>query len=155
MTRIPLERAPDPALEDRVVAALVARGLLSRRRLRPWIPAAAAVAAALIVAAGVAYWRTRNAAAPADTYVLLLNEDSTYRPAPPGGDSERVTVVARWADSLAKLGKLEVGGRLVNSELPGGLFIIRAASDSDAARIAATCPFVKWGGHIYVRRFIE
>jgi hypothetical protein len=35
------------------------------------------------------------------------------------------------------------------------LFIIRAANDSDAARIAATCPHIKYRGHIEVRRFIE
>jgi hypothetical protein len=35
------------------------------------------------------------------------------------------------------------------------LFIIRAANDSDAARIAATCPRIKYRVHIEVRRFIE
>jgi hypothetical protein len=31
--------------------------------------------------------------------------------------------------------------------------MIRAADDADAARIAASCPFTQWGGHIEVKRF--
>jgi hypothetical protein len=31
--------------------------------------------------------------------------------------------------------------------------MIRATDDADAAQIAATCPFTKWGGRIEVRRF--
>src|SRR5260370_8240539 len=80
----------------------------------------------------------------------------TYLPPPPGHLEERRAVYARWADSLARVGKLDVEGHL---EPPGnvvdGLFIIRAANDSDAARIAATCPHIKYRGHIQVRRFLQ
>jgi hypothetical protein len=152
MTDLSRERQPDPALEGRVVSALVASGLIRHRRSRVpiWL---AAAAAALLLAIG--FWRTRHVVAPGDTYVLLLYEDSSYRPAPPGHGVERIAVMSRWADSLAALGELDLGGRLVDSRRPGGLFIIRAATDSDAARIAASCPFVKWGGRVDVRRFIE
>jgi hypothetical protein len=154
MMDVPRERQPDPALEERVVSALVASGLVRRRRSRT--PVWLAAAAVLVLALGLSLWRTRHVVAPGDTYALLLYEDSTYRPSPPGRGAERVAQVARWADSLAALGKLDVGGRLVGSARPGGLFIIRATSDSDAARIAASCPFMKyWGGRVDVWRFIE
>jgi hypothetical protein len=96
------------------------------------------------------------ARAAGQTYVLLLSPGSTYLTPQPGRLEERRAEYARWADSLARVGKLDVEGHL---EPPGnvvdGLFIIRAANDSDAARIAATCPHIKYRGHIEVRRFIE
>jgi len=147
------ERPPDPALEERVVSALVAAGLVRRRRSRA--PIWLAAAAVLVLAIGFSLWRTRHTVAPGNTYVLLLYEDSTYRFAPPGHGADRLAEMSRWADSLAKRGQLDVGGHLVGSTAPGGLFIIRAKSDSDAALIAASCPHVKYGGRVEVRRFIE
>jgi hypothetical protein len=88
--------------------------------------------------------------------VLLLSPGPSYLTPAPGHLEERRAEYGRWADSLARVGKLDVEGHL---EPPGnivdGLFIIRAASDSDAARIAATCPHIKYRGHIEVRRFVE
>lgn len=153
MMDLPRERQPDPALEERVVSALAASGLIRRRRSRA--PIWLAAAAALILVIGLSVWRTRHVVAPGNTYVLLLYEDSTYHFAPPGHGTERMAELVRWADSLSSLGQLDVGGHLVGSTMPGGLFIIRAKSDADAARIAASCPFGKYGGHIDVHRFIE
>jgi hypothetical protein len=153
MMDVPRERQPDPALEERVVSALVASGLVRRRRARA--PIWLAAAAVLVLAMGLSYWRAQHVVAPGNTYVLLLYEDSTYRFAPPGQGAERVAELSRWADSLAKLGQLDLGGHLIGSRDPGGLFIIRAKSDSDAARIAASCPHRKYGGRVEVRRFIE
>jgi hypothetical protein len=116
-----------------------------------WVGAAAAAAALLVMTHP---WSP--ARATGQTYVLLLSPGSTYLTPPPGHLEERRAEYARWADSLARVGKLDVEGHL---EPPGnvvdGLFIIRAANDSDAARIAATCPHIKYRGQIEVRRFIE
>jgi hypothetical protein len=144
---------PDPALEERVVSALAAAGLIRRRpsRRAVWLIAAAII----VLAASVSWWRARHAAAPGDTYVLLVYEDSTYRFAAPGHERERVAEMARWADSLQLRGQLDLGGRLVGSTAPGGLFIIRATSAAQAGRIAASCPHRKWGGRMELRRFIE
>lgn len=154
MKDLPREMQPARALEERVVSKLVAAGLVRRRRVWPiW---AAAVAAALIVSAiGVAVLRPTHTPAQGKTYVLLLAEDSAYRPAPKGHGAERVAELARWADSLDALGKLERAGRLVGPGPIGGLFMIRAADDSAAARIAAACPFRKWGGRVVLKRFEE
>jgi hypothetical protein len=153
MTDLPRERQPDPALEARVVSTLVAAGLVRRRRAWPvWLAAAAAV---VVLAIGLSVLRSRHALAPGNTYVLLLYQDSTYRHAPPGHGAERVAELVRWADSLHAVGKLERGGHLVGPGPVGGLFLIRAANDADAARIAATCPFTKYGGRMEVKRFEE
>ena len=151
MTKLPLETPPDPTLEERVVSALVASGLVHRRRVVPvWL---IAVAAAIVLVIGVMLLRPKQTPLQGKTYVVLLYEDSTYRPAPPGHDAERVAVLARWADSLDAVGKFERAGRLRGPGPLGGLFMIRAADDADAARVAASCPFTQWGGHIEVKRF--
>jgi hypothetical protein len=151
MTNLPRETQPDSALEERVVSTLVAAGLVRRRR--GWPVWAAAAAAVIVLAFGVTMFRPTHTLAQGKTYVVLLYEDSTYRPAPAGHDAERVAVLARWADSLDTVGKFERAGRLRGPGPLGGLFMIRAADDADAARIAASCPFTQWGGHIDVKRF--
>jgi len=151
MMDLPRETPPDPALEGRVVAALVAAGLVRRRRAWPaWVAAAAAV---IVMALGVTMLRPARSPARGTTYVVLLYEDSTYRPAPAGHDPERVAVLTRWADSLKTFGEFERAGRLVGPGPLGGLFMIRAADDAEAARIAASCPFKQWGGRVEVKRF--
>jgi hypothetical protein len=147
VAELPRERQPDPALEDRVV-----RAALGRRSRWLWLGVAAAAAAALLLATHP--WSPSRGTG--QTYVLLLSPGSAYLAPPPGQLADRRAEYGRWADSLARLGELEVGGHL---EPPGaivdGLFIIRAANDSDAARIAATCPHNKYRGHIEMRRFVE
>ncbi|MGA9838117.1 MAG: YciI family protein [Gemmatimonadaceae bacterium] len=151
MTNLPREMQPDSALEERVVSTLVAAGLVRRRRMWPaWVAAAAAV---IVLAVGVTMFRPKQMLVQGKTYVVLLYEDSTYRPAPAGHDAERVAVLSRWADSLATVGEFERAGRLVGPGPLGGLFIVRAADAAGAARIAASCPFRRWGGHIEVKRF--
>jgi hypothetical protein len=153
MLDLPREQQPDPALKKRVSSTLIAAGLIRRRRSWPtWVAAAAAV---VVLAIGVLLARPKHSLARGDTYVLLLYQDSTYRLPPKGHSAERVAEIVRWADSLYANGKLERGGHLVGPGPIGGLFMIRAANDSDAARIAATCPFTKYGGRIEVKRLEE
>ena len=150
MTNLPRETQPDASLEERVVSSLVAIGLVRRRRVWPiWV---AAVAAAIVLALGVAIFRPRRPLLQGNTYVVLLYEDSTYRPAPAGHGGERVAVLSRWADSLRKFGEFERAGRLIGPGPLGGLFMIRATDDAHAARIAASCPFHQWGGRVEVKR---
>jgi hypothetical protein len=154
MMDLPQERQPDPALKQRVVSALVAAGLVRRRR--PWRGWVAAAAAVVVLAIGVSVFRPRHTLAPGNTYVLLLDEDSTFRAPPVGHLAERRAELARWADSLDAVGKFERAGRLVGpGSSVGGMFMIRAASDSEAGRIAASCPFLKHGGRVEVKRFEE
>ncbi|HEV8409015.1 MAG TPA: YciI family protein [Gemmatimonadaceae bacterium] len=144
LSELPRERQPDPALEDRVV-----RAALGRSRRTVWMGVAAAAAAAML-------FMTHPWSPTGETYVLLLSPGADYLAPAPGHLEERRAEYGRWADSLARAGKLDVEGHL---EPPGnivdGLFIIRAADDADAARIAATCPHIRYRGHIEVRRFVE
>ena len=151
MTMLPREMQPDPALEARVVSTLVGTGLVRRRRAWPaWVAIAAAVVA---VAVGVTMFRPGHSPAKGNLYAVLLYEDSTYRQPSPGHLAERIAVMARWGDSLDAQGELDRAGRLIGPGQIGGLFIIRAADDAAAARIVASCPFHRWGGHIEVERF--
>lgn len=151
MTNLSREAQPDPRLEERVVSALVAAGLVRRRRAWPfWL--AAAAAAGIVLVSGVTIFRRGHARVAGHSYLVLLYEDSTYRPAPPGHDAERVAVIARWADSLDAVGKFERAGRVRGPGELGGLLIVRATDDADAARIAASCPFPQWGGHVELKR---
>ncbi len=151
MTPLPRHLEPDAALEERVVSTLVGAGLVRRRHVWPAWAAVAAVVA--IVAFGVTTFLSGHPPAKGKTYAVLLYEDSTYRPAAAGHQAERVAVMARWGDSLNTQGEFELAGRLIGPGQLGGLFIIRAADDAEAARIAASCPFHRWGGHIEVKRF--
>ena len=152
MTNLPREAQPDSALEERIVSTLVATGLVRRRRVWPlWLAAAAVI----VLSFGLTMLRPKHTPAQGKTYVVLLYEDSTYRPAPAGHDAERVAVIARWADSLDTMGQFERAGRLRGPGPLGGLIIIRAADDAEAERIAASCPFTRWGGRVEVKRFEE
>jgi hypothetical protein len=147
LAELPREREPDPALEDRVV-----RAVLGRRRPWLWGGAAAAIAAALLLVIAHPWSR----ASAGQTYVLLLSPTEGYLVPTPSQLKERQREYGRWADSLDRLGKLEVEGHLEPAgTIIDGIFIIRAANDSDAARIAATCPHIKYRGHIELRRFVE
>lgn len=153
MMDLPQERQPDPALKPRVVSALVAAGLVRRRR--PWrVWAATAAAAVIVLAIGVSVWRPQHTPPKGNTYVLFLDEGPPYIPPLPGHNAERRAELARWADSLEGAGKFERAGRLIGpGSTIGGMFMIRAASDSEAGQIAATCPFIKHGGRVEVKRF--
>jgi hypothetical protein len=154
MLYLPLEAQPDSGLEERVVSTLVGTGLVRRRRVRPaWPWWLAATAAVIVLSIGLMKFRREHTLARGKTYAVLLYEDSTYRPAPAGHDAERVAVIAHWADSLDAVGKFERAGRLRGPGPLGGLIIVRAADDAEAARIGASCPFTQWGGHVEVKRF--
>lgn len=149
LAELPREREAGPALEERVVRAVYAPA-----RRRWWAATTVAVAAAAVLVFMVAHaWPQPRAAG--QTYALLLSEGPTYRPPPPGGLPARRHEYALWADSLDRLGKLDLEGSVEGSTNPDGLFIIRAADLAEAERIAATCPHNKYGGHIEVRRFVE
>src|SRR5258708_19225391 len=108
-----------------------------------WVGAAAAAAALLVMTHP---WSP--ARATGQTYVLLLSPGSAYLTPPQGRLEERRAEYGRWADSLARIGKLDVEGHL---EPPGnvvdGLFTIRPATDSAAPPPAAPSPPLTYPRH--------
>ncbi len=103
-------------------------------------------------------------------YALLLYEDATYQTSTQPDSSDRVAEYGAWARQLAADGSVVGGEKLSDTgvllasaessaRIPQsdagaltGYFVIRARDDADAARIAATCPHVKYGGRISIRR---
>jgi hypothetical protein len=160
---------PPADLEARVLAAARSGGLIRGPRWRArWVQLAAA---ALLFLAGAATGRllivppapTSDARTPA-RYLLLLAGDVTPSP---DGDT-RATEYGAWARGLAERGIAIDGEELTDHaavvsprgstfrELSavGGFFLIEAESDEAAAALARTCPHVKYGGSVVVRKVV-
>ncbi|HEX7200091.1 MAG TPA: hypothetical protein VF213_11480 [Dongiaceae bacterium] len=174
LERLPRELVPPQGLEARVVAALRERGWLAAARPRPnpWRLGGAVAAGLALLLAG--FWLGRQGGhrghPPAvPSYLLMLR---------PGADFNR----ERWSDARLtaetiawarrRLGsrhyvaseKLDMSGWVVKStrvagmspmdlqDAPDGFFVIAASSDQEALSIARSCPFLKHGGRIEVRR---
>ena len=106
---------------------------------------------------------------PRPQFVLMLYEDSNYETASSAEPPGRIAEYGGWARSLGSQNYV-TGQKLVESESTvsrsgivgptppaqkagsvAGYFIIRAADADEAARVAATCPHVRYGGLISVR----
>lgn len=158
-----------PALEVRVVSALRADGLI--RPNWSWSFMARTAAALLLFSAGASagYWLSpaaaphRSQSSAPSRYLLLLAGDVT----PAADGSTRASEYGEWARHLAMRGIAVSGEELTNhaetvaarsdASFPdlasvGGYFIIEADDDEAAAALARTCPHVKYGGSVIVRR---
>lgn len=174
LAALPREKAPRHELEERVVAALQARGLLRRHRpggIRRWLGLAAGIAAVFLLG----WWlggRREPAPAPArppGQFLLFLYE--TQAPADvTAADMQRI--VGEYHDWAARYSvggeKLTtrgerislVSGELQNEQVPGpedelylgGFFVVQADSMEQAQAIAATCPHLRYGGTIEIRQ---
>lgn len=158
MTEFQREIAPRDALEDRVVAALKARGLIRPSRpSRIGIAGLAAAAALLLFAAGFAAgaWPSRGAQPPVTAgprFMLLLHE--TAATASTGlAEQALVDEYREWARGVAATGRAIHGEKL--KPAPGqtlsGFFVVEAPSLDAARAIAASSPHVRHGGRIEVR----
>ena len=169
---LPRAQSPPPALQEKIIHALKAKGLMhmttpSQIWTLPRAAAAAAVAALfLILGFGLAKWQSRTPEAASDQalFVLFLYDGE----ASPAHAAAQVEEYRQWAMQLHKAGKMITGeklkfhgrvlrlagDRLEESALEveprnaglGGYFLIAAANMDEAARLAATCPHLKFGG---------
>jgi hypothetical protein len=162
---LPRSIQPDPALEDRVVAALRANNLLGKRdpARRHW--RAAAAAALFVVGLAAGYWSGTNAApavaAPSGpVFALLLYGEPSIE----GGATEAQLVeeYGRWAIAIREAGHYITGERLnettrtIGAPLPEsapvrGFFLVSAANLEQALALARSCPHARRGGQIIVR----
>ena len=104
-------------------------------------------------------------------YVLLLYEDESYDAPAPGKMEERIGEYSQWAREVAATGKYVAGKKLTDDSLlllPGGArsdvipaaeqgvlegyFIITASDLEEAASIAESCPHLRYGGAVSLRR---
>jgi hypothetical protein len=166
---------PPPALEERVVASLARRGLLSNAlnneyRRRPWRLAAAIAASIVLFVVGAVSERIRSAREPeADLrprYALLLYGGSA---ADSASERAQVDEYRLWARGIAQHGHYVSGEKLADqareltaagvaatpahdSAALAGFFIVSAATEAEAESIAQSCPHLRAGGRIVVRR---
>jgi hypothetical protein len=165
MLDVPRELPPPPSLEDRVVAALSAEGLVrgtSTTSRRMWMQAAAAAVFFLVGALAGANWSSRvTPTAPDQPRFLLLLEGGET---PPGEEERRAVEAYRaWAGGLRDGGRFITGERLAaaaavvpdaaldDAEDVQGYFVVSANDLADAAAVAKASPHVARGGRIIVR----
>jgi len=169
LTSLARDLPPPPSLEKAVVAQLAARRLLrrrgkSRRLLLPILLPAGAVA---LFVAGVWIGGRVTARKPAfgglARYMLFLEGGLD---APVGEEQARVREYSLWARGVAGRGHSISGDELAPQtwRLGGateqaaagdpvkGFFLIAARDDAEALEIARSCPHLRHGGWIVVRR---
>jgi hypothetical protein len=110
--------------------------------------------------------RPEVSAAPGRRYLLLLLEDARYRAADGPGRAARIAEYRKWSretpgiesgDKLSGEAWLLTGSgeakllALPRTGFVAGLFVLRAAGDADAIRIARACPHLRYGGKIELR----
>jgi hypothetical protein len=170
LRRARVDGVPPPGLEETTVAALRERGLLRppHRRLAAAVALVAMAAALVAVAAWSVLHRSATPAPPATSaaaatrFVLLL-----YAGVDPvaGAPDTRRREYSQWARDLAAEGTAISGEELAEESrevpgasspptlpLPRGFFIVSAPDLAAAERIAASCPHVRYGGRIVVKR---
>lgn len=174
LARLPRELAPPKGLEARVVAALRERDQLAAERSWPnaW-RLVGAVAACLALLLG-GFWlgrQRRQLGQPlaVPSYLLLMREGADFnregwpqaRLVAEMGDWARRRIGVRdfvLGEKLDRNGWIVtpsgVGGmsRMELQDAPGGVFVIVAPSDEEALGIARSCPILRHGGSIEVRR---
>ena len=172
------DAVPPRDLEDATVAALRHRGLITRRlshgslafalRQKAVVATALLVLAAALVAAATWSVMHKTAAPPAASqsprFVLLL-----YAGVDPiaGAQDTRRQEYAQWARDLVSRGTAISGEELAEEavevgsgvrpagDLPRGYFVVAAADLATAERIASTCPHLRYGGRIVVKRIVS
>jgi hypothetical protein len=175
---LPRRVDPPDELEMRVKRTLYERRLLRQQRARVWYPAAAVAAALALIGLGYildqAPDRGRAAADGLSRFALFLYEDASFDTSRP--EAELVREYSAWATDLRERGRLDMGVQLGGTErllIPAadsvtiaargidtdagtltGMFIIRAATETDALDIAGTCPHLKYGGRVAVRAIV-
>ena len=161
--RVPM--APPRAVEDATLASLRERGLVYPRRRRAIAMWTAAAAAAIVALAAWLVLARTTPPADGPRFVLLLYAGSD----PVGGTADvRRQEYGAWARDLASRG-VQVSGEELSEEsaalgatnaaaeaaLPRGFFVIRADDLEAAQRIASTCPHLRYGGRIVIKRVMS
>ncbi len=173
---LPPELQPPADAEERTVAALRRAGVLGKQKRRVNALAAAAAAIVCLVAGAAAGRRMAAPAAvveagdPRAQYLLLLYDDPGSE-TPPAEEAARVSEYSAWAGALAASQSLVGAEKLRGAEVtfvrdreerrearanaPGGLlggfFLVRAATEAEALRIARECPHLRHGGRVVLR----
>ncbi len=172
-SKLDREASAPPALEERIVSALRARGVLRAAgpRSRAPVRLAATAAGLALLAAGFLAGRSfdlRPAPAPGPRFALFLLRGEERVPQRLEEEAGRVAEYRAWARGLAKSGRFVSGEKLEDrveqlGPAPGaagegaaeeeirGFFVISASDFQDALSVARGCPHLRHGGRILVR----
>ncbi len=177
LSRTGRDREPPAELLDRIMRDLRSRGLLAPAReasLRPTVLRLLAAAAVFVLGLWIG-WAARTpepaSATSEPRFMLLLYSDSGFREGTAADARQRVREYGDWARALARDGRLVAGdelagdGRQVTSsgasdaaprrqDEPRGYFVIVARDEASALQIAATCPHLRHGGRVVLRRIV-
>ena len=168
LERMKRDLVPPAQIEADLIEALRRRGLIRDPRTR-WMTAAilATSVAAGLVAALLVYRQIadRTPVNQPEFVLLLYAGDET------GATPSRRDEYSAWARSIAAQGTTISGLELVEPSeqiavlpdnpgsvppaQPRGFFVVRARDLADAQRIAATCPHLRYGGQIVLRRAVS
>lgn len=178
LASLPRELVPPRGLEARVVAALRDSGWLAaarprpRPRTNPWRLGGALAAGLALLVGGFLLGRQgghRGQPPALSTYLLLLREGTEFN-RERWSDARLIAETAAWARHQVGarhfvMGeKLDMGGWVVRpsrlagmspldwQDQPDGFFVIVASSDEEALGLARSCPILRHGGRIEVRR---
>lgn len=167
---------PPKALEQKIVDQLVEKGEIKRENHMHLVLKRLAVAAVLILLFGLGFYAGKFAVlfqGHSDipvAYMLLLHEDSDFIP---GDPDERFSEYAQWMFGTAQRG-IPINGQEMAPEasyvlspnqyvdVPSdqeskitGYFVVSTTSIEQAVEVAQTCPHVKYGGKIEVKKIIS
>jgi hypothetical protein len=166
------DRQPPARIEQAILHTLRQEGLVTVRHAWPWPVIATAAVVVIVLAAWLgAQWQSRRMPvahthlAQSRFVILLYAGDSA---ANADGMTQRDEYAA-WAQRLAAQGTTISGEELEETGVdipegsmtaqtlvqPRGYFVIGARDASDARAIAATCPHLRHGGRIVVRRIVS
>lgn len=163
LAALPREMAPPAALEERIVGTLRRERLLRGSGSRGWLRLAAGLALFVTGAgAGALLHTPASPVAPrGPRYIFLLYGAATAG----GSELDRVAAYGRWASDVRASGRYITGERLARHAVPvpdaasteagaaeiQGYFVVSAADLTDARRVAADSPHVRFGGRIVIR----
>lgn len=177
----PLPSADDTdAATERFWASVAARPVTQDRPARPRALGWQRIAtSALLLMLGIslgwalAFLRPEASASPVQATHVLFVRGGTFAAASPDVQARIVEEYAAWARQLATERHLvladqlaDPGYRLIDAattasplvrppEGISGYFLIHAASDAAALALAETCPHLRYGGFLEVRRIIR
>ncbi|HJU76237.1 MAG TPA: hypothetical protein VJ717_21025 [Gemmatimonadaceae bacterium] len=165
LRELPREVAPDAKVQDRVIGALRAEGLLRppavRRSVIPWLLAAGVAVVAFGL--GTIVGSSSGEAASDATFALMLYGGRT------GSDSlehaQRAAEYRQWAGATHATGRV-IGGEALGDSVRAfgapvqasgdlvGYFLIIAPDRAAAVRLASGCPHIRYGGTVVVREVL-